>query len=322
MKRFLFMLAMLLSMAASANTVSFQFSDGIDNGALKTKMENQVSALLSAINAAADARTDINYSGINIDPLASQSIGMTWRVVRFKTEDDDIVDHCIRQKTKSGRIRGYQVRNIGVNMLPVDATYDGPQRRELTIDFSPTGVIEDVNFAMGQSEYAELMRKGNELEDLDCRMQIIHWCEQFQNAYNKSDIKFMEDIFSDDAIIITGKITSKRVKTDIAIKNPVKVEYVVQSKEQYLKGLRRLFGLGPRYINVKFSEYKIVRHGSKPNYYGVTLKQDWATGSGYKDQGIVFLVWDFTNEDQPKIHVRTWQPLTEEAFSLGDFKLP
>lgn len=76
-----------------------------------------------------------------------------------------------------------------------------------------------------------------------------------------------------------------------------------------------------KYINVKFSDYKIVRHGAKPNYYGVTLKQDWATSS-YKDQGIVFLVWDFTNEDAPKIHVRTWQPLTEQAFALGDFKLP
>lgn len=322
MKRFSFILAILFSFTAAANTVSFQFSDGIDDGALKTKLEQQVSALLSAINAAADAGADINYSGIKIDPLASQSIGMTWRVVRFKTEDEDIVDHCIRQKTKSGRIRGYQVRNIGVNMMPLDATYDGPQRREITIDLSPTGVIEDVNFAMGQSEYAELIRKGYELDDLDCRMQIIHWCEQFEDAYNKSDINFMETIFSDDAIIITGKITSRRVKSDIALKNPVKVQYVVQSKEQYLKGLRRLFSLGPKYLNVKFSEYKIVRHGSKPNYYGVTLKQDWSTGSGYKDQGTVFLVWDFTDETQPKIHVRTWQPLTEEAFSLGDFKLP
>lgn len=322
MKRYyLYMLAMLFSMAASANAVSFQFSDGIDEGALKAKMEKQVSLLLTAINEAAEAGADINYTGISIDPLASQSIGMTWRVVHFKTEDEDLVDHCVRQKTKSGNIRGFQVRNIGVNMMPLDATYDGPLRRELTIDFSPSGKIEDINFAMGQSEYADLMRKGNELDDLDRRLQIIHWCEQFQNAYNKSDINFMENIFSEDAIIITGKISSRRVKSDVAIANPVKVEYVVQSKEQYLNGLRRLFSKG-KYLNVKFTDYKIVRHGSKPNYYGVTLKQDWATGSGYRDQGIVFLVWDFNNEDEPKIHVRTWQPLTEEAFSLGDFKLP
>lgn len=320
MKRYIFLFALLLSLTAEAGTVTFQFSDGIDNGSLKTKMERQISALLSAINAAADAHSDINYSGIDIDPLASQSIGMTWRVVRFKTEEDDLVDHCLRQKTKSGRIRGYQVRNIGVTMIPLDNTYDGPQRRELTIDFSPTGRIEDMNFAMGQSEYADLMRNGNDLEDYDRRMQIIHWCEQFQNAYNKRDINFMEDIFSEDAIIITGKITKRRVKSDLAVYNPMKVDYVVQNKAQYLGGLRRIFSR-KGYLNVKFTEYKIKRHGSKPNYYGVTLKQDWAT-TGYKDQGIVFLVWDFTDEDNPKIHVRTWQPLTEEAFSLSDFKLP
>lgn len=321
MKRhILYMLAFLASLGAGAQQVSFQFSDGIENSPLKSKMEKQVSALLTAINSAATKGTDINYTGIDIDPLASKSIGMTWNVVHFSTEDEDIVDHCIRQKTKTGNLRGYQVRNIGVLMAPIDPTYDGPERRELTIDFSPSGRIEDVNFAMGTTEYADLMRKGDELGDLDRRMQIIHWCEQFQNAYNKCDINFMENIFSDDAIIITGKIKTQRVRADVAMANPTKVEYVQQNKTQYLNGLRRVFR-NNKYINVKFSDYKIVRHGAKPNYYGVTLKQDWATSS-YKDQGIVFLVWDFTNEDAPKIHVRTWQPLTEQAFALGDFKLP
>ena len=112
----------------------------------------------------------------------------------------------------------------------------------------------------------------------------------------------------------------KRVPGDMARSNPAKVEYVQQTKQQYLTGLRRVFR-NNKYINVKFSDYKIVRHGSKPNYYGVTLIQDWKT-SNYSDQGIVFLVWDFSNEDEPKIHVRTWQPMSEEAFSLGNFVLP
>ena len=321
MKRlYIYIFLMAIIFGARAQEVSFRFSDGIDDSALKTKMEHQVSALLSAINRAAADKADINYSGIDIDPLASQSIGMTWRVVRFNTEDEDIVDHCIRQKTASGKIRGFQVRNISVIMNPIDEAYDGPQTREITIDLSPTGKIEDFNFAMGTTEYAGLMRKGDELGDLDRRMQIIHWCEQFQNAYNKCDIGFMENIFSDDAIIITGKIKTQRVKSDLAMSNASKVEYVQQNKAQYLNGLRRIFR-NAKYINVKFSDYKIVRHGSKPNYYGVTLQQDWATNT-YKDQGIVFLVWDFSNEDTPKIHVRTWQPLTEQAFALSDFKLP
>lgn len=323
MKKYLILLFLtaFFSGIHAQETVTFEFCDGIEASALKTKMEKQVSALLTAINKAAARGGDINYTGIDINPLASQSLGHTWNVVRFSTEDSDIVDHCIRQKASNGRLRGFQVRNIGVNMIPLDETYDGPARREIAIDFGPNGRIEDVNFTMGTTEYGNLIKKGEELNDLDRRMQIIHWCEQFQNAYNKCDIAFMQRIFSDDAIIITGKITTKPGgRSDIRLANPQKVEYVQQTKEQYLRNLQGVFRRA-KYINVKFSEYKIVRHGSKPNYYGVTLKQDWATNT-YKDQGIVFLVWDFSNEDEPKIHVRTWQPMSEEAFALGDFKLP
>ena len=321
MKRFyIHLLAIFACLGASAQDVSFQFSDGIDNKRLKEKMESQLSALLTAINTAAANNTDINYSGIDIDPLASQSIGMTWRVVHFATEEDDIVEHCLRQKNSAGNIRGYQVRNIGVRMMSLNQSYDGPEHRELAVDFSPSGQIEDVNFSMGSTEYAGLMREGHDLGDLDRRMQIIHWCEQFQNAYNKCDINFLENIFSDDAIIITGKLKSRRVRSDIAMVNPTNVEYVRQNKAQYLNGLRRVFA-NNKYINVKFTDYKIKRHPSKPYYYGVTLIQDWATSS-YKDQGIVFLLWDFSDEDAPKIHVRTWQPITEEPFSINDFKLP
>lgn len=311
----------LAAFSMGAQNVSFEFSDGIDPGPLKSKMERQVSNLLTAINNAAASGTDINYSGIDINNLASQSLGQTWNVVNFSTEDTDYIDHCIRQRSKSGRLRGFQVRNIGVTMKPKDDAYDGPARRELAIDFGPTGVIEDINFAMGSTVYSDLIKTGEKLDDLDRRMQIIHWCEQFQNAYNKCDIAFMQRIFSDDAIIITGKITTRKgARSDIQMANPMKVEYVQQTKKQYIAKLSNIFKTA-KYINVKFSDYKIVRHGSKPNYYGVTLKQDYATNR-YQDQGIVFLVWDFTNEDEPQIHVRTWQPMTEEAFALGDFRLP
>lgn len=323
MKKYLllFVLAAVFAGVRAQDAVTFEFSDGIEASALKTKMEKQVGQLLTAINRAAANNTDINYAGLDINPLASQSLGQTWNVVHFSTEDNDYVDHCIRQKTKTGRLRGFQVRNIGVMMQPVDGTYDGPERRELAIDFGPNGKIEDVNFTMGTTEYSNLIKTGEQLGDLDRRMQIIHWCEQFQNAYNKCDMSFMQRIFSDDAIIITGKITTRPGgRSDVRMANPQKVEYVQQTKQQYLGNLGRLFKRA-KYINVKFSDYKIVRHGSKPNYYGVTLVQDFATNT-YKDQGIVFLVWDFTNEDEPKIHVRTWQPMTEQAFALGDFRLP
>ena len=103
---------------------------------------------------------------------------------------------------------------------------------------------------------------------------------------------------------------------------PISVEYTTQGKQQYLAGLRRVFK-NNGYINVKFDDIEIVRHGAKPNYYGVTLKQGWFT-KNYSDQGIVFIVWDFTDEFNPKIMVRTWQPMEiddKDVFTLNNFKL-
>ena len=53
------------------------------------------------------------------------------------------------------------------------------------------------------------------------------------------------------------------------------------------------------------------------------LKQGWFT-KNYSDEGIVFIVWDFTDEFNPKIMVRTWQPMEiddKDVFTLNNFKL-
>ena len=301
-----------------AQKVNFEFSDGIEEGILKTKMEQQMSSLLSAINEANAVNADVNFSSIDITDDASASLTMTWEQVHFSIEDNDIVDHCISLPGKSG---GFRIQNIGVLMNPKEESgYDGEKRREIYIDFDKTGKIVDFNFTMGMNMYTEILKKGEELGDLDRRMQIIDWCEHFAKAYCDKNMKFMQTIFSDDAIIITGKMTMQRVHTDMGMKDQAKVKYVQQTKSQYLSNLSRVFASNS-YVNVKFEDYTVIRHGAKPNYYGVTLRQKWHTAR-YSDEGTVFLIWDFTNEEAPRILVRTWQPTTEKAFKMGDFKLP
>lgn len=317
-KIFCLLLSLLALTTGYAQKVNFEFSDGIEEGALKTKMEQQMASLLSAISAANAGNTEINFSGIDITDDASASLTMTWEQVHFSVEDDDIVDHCISLPGKSG---GYRVQNIGVLMNPKqESGYDGEKRREIYIDMDKTGKIVDFNFSLGINMYTEILKKGTELGDLDRRMQIIDWCEHFAKAYCDKNMKFMQTIFSDDAIIITGKMTMQRVKTDMGFKDQAKVKYVQQTKTQYLSNLSKVFQSNS-YVNVKFEDYTVIRHGAKPNYYGVTLRQKWHTAR-YSDEGTVFLIWDFTNEDAPRILVRTWQPTTEKAFKMGDFKLP
>ena len=319
MKKLLcFLFGLFVMLSGYAQKVNFEFSDGIEEGILKTKMEQQMSSLLSAINEANAVNADVNFSGIDITDDASASLTMTWEQVHFSIEDDDIVDHCLSLPGKSG---GFRIQNIGVLMNPKEESgYDGEKRREIYIDFDKTGKIVDFNFTMGMNMYTEILKKGEELGDLDRRMQIIDWCEHFAKAYCDKNMKFMQTIFSDDAIIITGKMTMQRVHTDMGMKDQAKVKYVQQTKAQYLSNLSKVFASN-NYVNVKFDDYTVIRHGAKPNYYGVTLRQKWHTAR-YSDEGTVFLIWDFTNEEAPRILVRTWQPTTEKAFKMGDFKLP
>lgn len=319
MKKLLcFLFGLFVMLSGYAQKVNFEFSDGIEEGTLKTKMERQMSSLLSAINEANAVNADVNFSGIDITDDASASLTMTWEQVHFSIEDDDIVDHCISLPGKSG---GFRIQNIGVLMNPKEESgYDGEKRREIYIDFDKTGKIVDFNFTLGMNMYTEILKKGEELGDLDRRMQIIDWCEHFAKAYCDKNMKFMQTIFSDDAIIITGKMTMQRVRTDMGMKDQAKVKYVQQTKAQYLSNLSKVFASNS-YVNVKFEDYTVIRHGAKPNYYGVTLRQKWHTAR-YSDEGTVFLIWDFTNEEAPRILVRTWQPTTEKAFKMGDFKLP
>ena len=241
---------------------------------------------------------------------------MMWNNVHFRVSDDDIVEHCLSIKASNGTVLGYQVRNIPVEMKPIDDSYDGDLYQEVCINLGKDGTITDFNIAMGLNQYMKIIREGDRLNDLDRRMQILHWVEQFRNAYCQKDINFMEAVFSEDALIVTGKVV-KRVNYE----GP-KVQYNVMGKQQYMANLRRVFARNS-YVNVHFDDIEVVRHASKPNFYGVTLKQGW-NSSTYSDEGIVFIVWDFTDEFNPKILVRTWQPMDVEekdVFKLSNFKL-
>ena len=323
MKKTLFIavLSLVFSMVSAQNKVDFEIADGISDAALKTRMEQQVSKLLTAVNPAEAEGRNVNFSGIDIDDLASHSIVMLWNNVRFRTMDDEIVTNGLRV-TSGGHLNGWQVRNIEVEMKPLDNTYTGNQIQEVSIDFDTKGRIVDFNFTLGINQYMRIMKEGVELDDLDRRMQILHYVEQFRNAYNQKDINFMDAVFSEDALIITGKVI-RRVPNELQIRSTrPEIQYTKQSKQQYLANLKRVFARNG-YINVKFDEIKVLRHGANPNFYGVTLIQHW-NSSTYSDEGILFLVWNFENPDSPQINVRTWQPMEtpdDDIFTLDNFKI-
>ena len=80
----------------------------------------------------------------------------------------------------------------------------------------------------------------------------------------------------------------------------------IDTKQQYLDRLRRIFKANKE-IEVRYSDFLIRRHPTRPGIYGVSVRQAYSSDL-YSDEGYLFLLWDFSDETAPKIHVRTWQP--------------
>lgn len=158
------------------------------------------------------------------------------------------------------------------------------------------------------------------------RQVILHYTECLRTAYEVKNLDFIKQAFSDDALIIVGKVIQSKEQPSIMSAN--QVEYNVRTKQQYLQQLAKVFALNKQ-LDLSFSRQKVVCHPTKPGFYGVTLKQGYRSDT-YSDEGWLFLLWDFRNPENPQIHVRTWQPsmidpqtpLPESnVFNFSDFTL-
>lgn len=328
MKKFRRILLLSLSVMAfavgaqAAGDVTFSINDGVSSPELKSQMEKNVSALLTALNAAQRENRDIRYDAGVITPEAQQQIDMLWMNVHFFCEESDIVERCLTTSN------GYQVRNIPLVLTPLAGEKIDEDYQEAVINFDKKGTIVSFFFTIGMNMYAKVMQNKSEISDIRRRMQILDYVEHFRTAYNMKDMPFLQQVFSDDALIITGRVV--KVEKSELFPQGNKVLYKKQNKQQYLSNLANAFKAA-KYIKVNFDDIKVVAHPTKANVYGVTLHQEWNTNR-YSDEGIVFMIWDFTNEDQPKIHVRTWQPdwidkdkgqrlNPNDVFTLSDFVL-
>ncbi len=300
--------------------VTFKFSAGtIDAGSLKTKMENNISALLTEIDRAGKAGSDLNLSQINMEPAAKTRLSALWEDARFVCDKSSNISKCLND------FQGYQVRAIPITMKPLDSSYEGSLSRELTISLSKAGVITGVRPAWElQEDVSKIMFSPGGVADTRQRREILKWVEDFRCYYNEKNLQALNQIYSDDALIITGSVVTQRANKGDGVRLEQNVKYTVQSKEQYINKLSRIFKNNRR-VNVEFDHISVVMHGAKKNIYGVTLHQKWQTSS-YSDEGWLFLLWDFNDPEQPQIHVRTWQPdqvvANDGVFTLDDFFIP
>lgn len=304
-------------------SVTLTYDKSYTNTGMVAKLENSLAAVLSEINAAQDANRELKLVGMNMDDFAIQSLSMLWANVHFYCDDEEVVDRLWIFEN------GFMVRQIPLIITPEGETFGSGTYQEAVIEFDTSGKIVDFRMAL-DAQLAESMEKCGQVVQLERRMVILSYCERLRTAYNTKDINFLQQAFSEDALIITGSVIQTK-------ENTIKVTYKKQNKDQYLSGLRRAF-IRNKWIDVKFGQIGdggetggcpgITQSTTNPNYYGVRLRQEWRS-STYSDEGYIFLLWDFTDENHPVIHVRTWQPEwiggeklpQNEIFSLSDFDL-
>ena len=309
------------------NQVRLVINSGTDNAQLKQQIERAVSVVITEINQSQERRVSkLDLPQTYIAKDAQAELNKLWSNEHFRCVEEEIVERLLTTRD------GYQVRGIP---LIVNSAAQGDELgyQEAVINFDRQGIIVSFYYTIAPELYSKLRMtqmgdKRHEVTDIRDRMMILDYVEHFRTAYNQKDLKFLKQVFSDDALIITGKVVKVR-KSEVAPAGN-KVIYTTQSKQQYLDNLSRAFKSNS-YIKVRFDNVTIVEHPTIKGIYGVTVHQDWRTPR-YSDEGYVFMVWDFRNPDAPQIHVRTWQPdfidkprdqrlSPSDVFTLGDFDL-
>jgi hypothetical protein len=212
---------------------------------------------------------------------------------------------------------------------------DGVMARAMPMVFSfkhnDQKFIEDVIFhfnenkkiaslSFGLSEDALKSITGKDVWDEIDRMVLINFLEHYKTAYALKRLDYIESIFADDALIITGYVVKVKPNADSRYQSNQIVRYNRQSKAEYIRNLRYSFN-SKEFINIQFEESRVRKGGKGGDIYGVQIKQNYFS-SNYGDQGYLFLMVDLNDPKEPIIHVRTWQPTKgkqDSIYGLSDF---
>ena len=182
----------------------------------------------------------------------------------------------------------------------------------MVFTFNPDRKISNISFALEDVTLNDILSK-SKWED-SAKMVLIDFLENYKTAFALKRLDYLESIFSDDALIITGRVV-RRANVENRIQGSAEyVEYNRQTKAEYINNLRYSFG-SKEYINIRFSNMEILKMGKGDSIYSIQIKQDYYS-SNYGDTGYLFLLVDASDYKRPVIHVRTWQPKPDPEFGI------
>ncbi|MDR2385350.1 MAG: hypothetical protein LBD80_06795 [Tannerella sp.] len=285
-------------------------NEGVNNNALRIIMEKNASKLLSAFNRAAREKKKPVIPQDIIEARALEKINDLWQTSAMVCEKIHIDENCVT--TVYG---DYQIRNIPIIMISASKT---TKKEEIAIHFNLNGKISDVNITLQEHQYVQILGESKIVEDIVNRNKILDFIEKFRTAYNCKDIDYLDNVFSNNALIITATEIRQQPNSDQAIRglNDKDYNFQIQTKKEYLKNLNEKVFKKNRYLNIVFDSVKVLQHPGYDNIYGVTVKQQWNSPK-YSDVGYLYLLIDCRRENEMQIFVRAWHP--EDYFDFGKF---
>ena len=303
--------------------VKVTVTKGVEDATVRQNIEQQASNVLSAFNAAVmeGKKLKDKLRERHVSKEMEALLTNMWQSSAMAVAVSEIKGEIL---TLPGG--GFQLRDIPVSMLASD-----DDDHDLVFNFDSNGMLNNVYVALELHNYKNVIVEGVALEDFTRRQIILDFVENFRTAYNRKDLEYLNQVYSQDALIITGKVLQKKPQQNDIMSQSLgaqKVKMTVESKAQYLAKLKRVFGKNS-YINLRFEDVSVKRHPKHEKIYGVTLKQYW-NSSTYNDVGYLFLLINFEDEVNPSIEVRTWQPdkyddgtptLRDEVYKLEDFNI-
>ncbi len=218
---------------------------------------------------------------------------------------------------------GWEMRRI-----PVLTNYPSIHKQTteyLVLDFNEQGKLVDISFSIMDNLYKEFVEDAKFGKEWGNRSVIIKFIEKYRSAFLNRNVNTLEAIFSDDAVIIVGRVFKKTKKLKDYKYNSFgdqpDANYIRLKKEEYLRRQKAVFD-SQQDIYLGFSTFRIDKKNNVEGIYGVSMRQNY-NSTVYSDEGYLFLLIDF-NEEQPKIYVRCWQPQewsNSDLIKMANFRV-
>lgn len=183
--------------------------------------------------------------------------------------------------------------------------------------FNQDGKIDNIQFGLGKVATGDIIDKPASVMSDAAKVVLVNFLENYKTAYALKRVDYLESIFSDDALIITGKVVKQFTgNIEQGYRNNQRVQLTRMDKSTYIKGLRRVFASN-EFVNLKFANNAILKSAKGGELYAIQIKQDYYSAN-YGDSGYLFLLVDLNDPDHPIIHVRAWQEMPDSEWGLID----